>query len=1017
MTELLKSITVKPIITYPCEAQIGKTYLMTINLQIEEEFEWQYDEEDYPIYCTVDSELFKSKPIGEPVIVLHRFGGSYGEAKFLLTAALEPGHGKIKIVLINAWGVSIKVVELDQIQLLSKELIDLESDLIIERESRNESINTKTNSTFSGTKSLLDGRVTVPISSQAPRVFISYSHDSEEHMDQALFLANRLRTEGIDCSIDQYELFPAKGWHRWMMDEIEGADFVLMIFTAQYTRHFWSNEDNLLDMGVAWQGAIITQDLYRRQGKNLKYIPILFASEETDVIPKILRNISRYDLKNSKEYELLYRHLTNQPKTIKPELKILQKLPINERKNFFNLSLEKHEIKEIEYCNLPRKRYKDFVGRKQEIQDLLMRISPSYRHHINVVRGIGGVGKTSLVIEVANLCWEAKKDNRTNSSIPIFDAIIFTSSKATDLVNTQIINRPEKEPLLTDIFRVISDVLNEPTITQVESEQQTKVVHEVLAKQPTLLIVDSFDTISSNEQNIILSFLNNVPMSTQVIITTRNFLGFDGIVIKSLNKSESFDLLDSQANIKNISINNVWKKKFHKRFSGIPIALIYAIGKRAAGYSLTDIIDPTRMINKDLGRFCFENSVVLIKGTEAYKLFMAASFFSEAFCRDSLIKIAKLIDGHQNVIDAFAKLQQLSLITEENKGRYRILSITREYATLELEADENNEFKQEARERWLNWYLNFTKIYGGQDWEGWRAKYDHLDEEWENIQSVLYWYAEKSEWNKVLQLWENIDNYADLNGYWQDRRYWWALLEKNSGSTITRVKALSETGFILTLMGKYEDAAEYLNKAWDIHNEVDTIFQSTIANYLSVLSKCKKDLSTSLAWLKIEADLLKECSSENKKKSRYQVRNLYCLAEIHYLQEKKDIAKAEFEQVLQSCREIGWQRFKNYAKNSLAEIHIDQGDLGSAETLLRTGLLSATQAREKRRIALYQASYARLYYQYAKMIKEGKSQGISDLYISKAREFATTSKAIFSREYMLDESDKIYQLIQIINEY
>ncbi len=94
MTEQPRLFAVKPIITYPREPQVGKTYLMTIDLEVEEGIEWQYEEEEYPIYCEVDSEsLFSSKPIGEPVIVLHRFGGSYGEEKFMLTSVAETQWG------------------------------------------------------------------------------------------------------------------------------------------------------------------------------------------------------------------------------------------------------------------------------------------------------------------------------------------------------------------------------------------------------------------------------------------------------------------------------------------------------------------------------------------------------------------------------------------------------------------------------------------------------------------------------------------------------------------------------------------------------------------------------------------------------------------------------------------------------------------------------------------------------------------------------------------------------------
>lgn len=37
------------------------------------------------------------------------------------------------------------------------------------------------------------------------KVFISYSHDSPEHKDRVLALSDRLRADGVDCYIDQYE--------------------------------------------------------------------------------------------------------------------------------------------------------------------------------------------------------------------------------------------------------------------------------------------------------------------------------------------------------------------------------------------------------------------------------------------------------------------------------------------------------------------------------------------------------------------------------------------------------------------------------------------------------------------------------------------------------------------------------------------------------------------------------------------------------------------------------------------
>jgi predicted NACHT family NTPase len=131
------ALAIKPIVRYPRVAQVGKTYLMTIDLEVEPGAEWNYEEEEYPVYCTVDSELFKTQIIGEPVIMLHRFGGSYGEAKILLTTVSnEQVKGKIAILLTNKWGLEFKKLELTEIQVKSRtklaEVLDISQDILFE---------------------------------------------------------------------------------------------------------------------------------------------------------------------------------------------------------------------------------------------------------------------------------------------------------------------------------------------------------------------------------------------------------------------------------------------------------------------------------------------------------------------------------------------------------------------------------------------------------------------------------------------------------------------------------------------------------------------------------------------------------------------------------------------------------------------------------------------------------------------------------------------------------------------
>jgi hypothetical protein len=81
-------------------------------------------------------------------------------------------------------------------------------------------------------------------------------------------------------------------------------------------------------LGGTWEGHIITQDLYDAQGRNTKFIAILFSKEDEQFVPKPLRSTSRYQL--SENYDQLYRRLTNQPLISMPALSGVKPMPARE---------------------------------------------------------------------------------------------------------------------------------------------------------------------------------------------------------------------------------------------------------------------------------------------------------------------------------------------------------------------------------------------------------------------------------------------------------------------------------------------------------------------------------------------------------------------------------------------------------------------------------------------------------------------------------------------------------------
>jgi hypothetical protein len=99
--------------------------------------------------------------------------------------------------------------------------------------------------------------------SQPPRVFISYSHDSPAHEQRVLALAERLRQDAIEAQIDRYvNGTPAEGWPRWMENQLEWADFVLLVCTEIYYRRFRGHEQPEKGRGVDWEGALVTNEMY-----------------------------------------------------------------------------------------------------------------------------------------------------------------------------------------------------------------------------------------------------------------------------------------------------------------------------------------------------------------------------------------------------------------------------------------------------------------------------------------------------------------------------------------------------------------------------------------------------------------------------------------------------------------------------------------------------------------------------------------------------------------------------------
>lgn len=183
----------------------------------------------------------------------------------------------------------------------------------------------------------------------AKKVFISYAIDTTKDSNRILNLSNILRAQGIDSIIDQYEDFPSEGWPRWMENQIDTSDYVLIIINKTYTEKF---NKSVLGKGVTWEIDIIYQHLYDSNGVNKKFIPVIFDKTDLSYVPKPLNKYTHYDVSSPEEIKKLQNMIKGIPNTIKPPLGFTQPLPVKPRKSismssipFFDREDEKNDFK------------------------------------------------------------------------------------------------------------------------------------------------------------------------------------------------------------------------------------------------------------------------------------------------------------------------------------------------------------------------------------------------------------------------------------------------------------------------------------------------------------------------------------------------------------------------------------------------------------------------------------------------------------------------------------------------
>jgi len=145
-----------------------------------------------------------------------------------------------------------------------------------------------------------------------PKCFISYSWDDAPHKAWVRAIAERLRNDGVDVCLDQWNLHPGADFLQFMETSIRNSSYVLLVCTPAF-----AEKANAGRGGVGYEKSIVTGEIFEHSADPGKYVPILRKGTPSNSLPSYLKSRIFLDFRKTSMFdqsvEQLLRHIYQVP--------------------------------------------------------------------------------------------------------------------------------------------------------------------------------------------------------------------------------------------------------------------------------------------------------------------------------------------------------------------------------------------------------------------------------------------------------------------------------------------------------------------------------------------------------------------------------------------------------------------------------------------------------------------------------------------------------------------------------
>jgi LuxR family glucitol operon transcriptional activator len=590
-------------------------------------------------------------------------------------------------------------------------------------------------------------------------------------------------------------------------------------------------------------------------------------------------------------------------------------------------------------------------GREALLTSLLEQIQHSPLSYRLAIEGIGGMGKTRVALTLV-------QQLASDPHCP-YDQVVWMAVQAVQMTQVGALPSFRAQQTLQQVVRELAVALDCDYVTRWPLMEQIATLYRCLDERSALIVIDGLDTLASQPE--MLSFLQGLPMTTGVLVTTRDRLGIlPSLQLAPLPVPTVVNWIQSALATELISgrVTEEQVQAIARACSGIPAAVQAVIAEVRQGGDVAVVLPRLGDPHYPVAQRCFQQAIAPLREQPAHRLLGAIALFPTPVPLEIVAQVAGILAADREA--ALAMLRRRSLI-DGPAAALTMLTLTRDYVRSDW--GDFPEVETDLRQRWWDWGQATAAQHGQGDRLEW-ANFQKLATVWPQVCPLLD--APIVDLDAFWHLWRYLRGYTHFAGYWHERLRWMEAsrsLAQDRQDWARVAESVFDWGWTLALFARPQDlrqAIGALDQAWILREHCSSdLWADVVINQARIHTQLG-ELATAQTWLHRGDRLLALQKLSDLSATRLQIQLYYYRAETERHAQNWTIAQDLYQRALVLAQEISWQRATAYTRGWLGELARCLGDWPQAEQYLRTSEAAAAHYGDRRCLAYCRRSLAQL---------------------------------------------------------